>query len=174
MMPPNWECSGSSLLHADAAGLDRRGPFEDLALHEFSEAFRRGAVVGHEDEAGAFEFLAHRRRLHGFDGGAVEFLHDRLGRCLRQEESVPGIGLDLESLLDRGGQLRVPRRPEQHPSLLGPLGKPFEVDGTEYIAIQSGWGVDAQRILDALTTNKIGLENNVPQGGVVWVLAVKK
>jgi alcohol dehydrogenase (cytochrome c) len=48
------------------------------------------------------------------------------------------------------------------------------VDGTEYIAIQSGWGVDAQRIQDALTTNNIGLENNVPQGGVVWVFAVKK
>jgi alcohol dehydrogenase (cytochrome c) len=50
----------------------------------------------------------------------------------------------------------------------------YEVDGTEYIAIQSGWGVDAQRIQDALTTNNIGLENNVPQGGVVWVFAVKK
>jgi alcohol dehydrogenase (cytochrome c) len=37
-----------------------------------------------------------------------------------------------------------------------------------------GWGVDAQRIPDALTTNNIGLENNVPQGGVVWVFAVKK
>jgi len=34
--------------------------------------------------------------------------------------------------------------------------------------------VDAQRIQDALTTNNIGLENNVPQGGVVWVFAVKK
>ena len=32
----------------------------------------------------------------------------------------------------------------------------------------------AQRIQDALTTNNIGLENNVPQGGVVWVFAVKK
>src|ERR1700689_2951191 len=50
----------------------------------------------------------------------------------------------------------------------------YEVDGTEYIAIQSGWGVDAQRIQDALVGNHIGLENNVPQGGVVWVFAVKK
>ncbi len=50
----------------------------------------------------------------------------------------------------------------------------YEVDGTEYIAIQSGWGVDAQRIQDALTTNNTGLENNVPQVGVVWVFAVKK
>ena len=39
----------------------------------------------------------------------------------------------------------------------------------------AAWGVDAQRIQDALATgNNIGLENNVPQGGVVWVFAVKK
>ena len=50
----------------------------------------------------------------------------------------------------------------------------YEVDGTQYIAVQSGWGVDAQRIQDALATQNIGFENNVPQGGVVWVFAVKK
>jgi alcohol dehydrogenase (cytochrome c) len=58
----------------------------------------------------------------------------------------------------------------------GIVGMPiaYEVDGTEYIAVQSGWGVDAQRIQDALVGNNIGIENNVPQGGVVWVFAVKK
>jgi alcohol dehydrogenase (cytochrome c) len=59
----------------------------------------------------------------------------------------------------------------------GIMGMPiaYEVDGTEYIAVQSGWGVDAQRIQDALATqNDVGVENNVPQGGVVWVFAVKK
>ena len=58
----------------------------------------------------------------------------------------------------------------------GIVGMPvaYEVDGTQYIAVQSGWGVDAQRIQDALVTNNIGIENNVPQGGVVWVFAVKK
>ncbi len=58
----------------------------------------------------------------------------------------------------------------------GIMGMPiaYEVDGTEYIAVQSGWGVDAQRIQDALTGNNIGIENNVPQGGVVWVFAVQK
>ena len=58
----------------------------------------------------------------------------------------------------------------------GIMGMPvsYEVDGTQYIAVQSGWGVDAQRIQDALaTTNNIGVENNVP-GGVVWVFALKK
>ena len=59
----------------------------------------------------------------------------------------------------------------------GIIGMPiaYEVDETEYIAVQSGWGVDAQRIQDALATkNNVGVEDNVPQGGVVWVFAVKK
>jgi alcohol dehydrogenase (cytochrome c) len=50
----------------------------------------------------------------------------------------------------------------------------FEVDGTEYIAVQSGWGVDAERIQDALSKANLGLSDNVPQGGVVWVFAVKQ
>jgi alcohol dehydrogenase (cytochrome c) len=50
----------------------------------------------------------------------------------------------------------------------------YEVDGTEYIAVQSGWGVDAQRIQDALAGDNVGVESNVPQGGVIWVFAVKK
>jgi hypothetical protein len=35
-------------------------------------------------------------------------------------------------------------------------------------------GRDARRIQDALVDKVPGLENNVPQGGVVWVFAVKK
>jgi alcohol dehydrogenase (cytochrome c) len=50
----------------------------------------------------------------------------------------------------------------------------YEVDGTQYIAVQSGWGVDATRIQDALVGKVPGLEHNVPQGVVVWVFAVKK
>ena len=49
----------------------------------------------------------------------------------------------------------------------------YEVDGTQYIAVQSGWGVDAQRIQDALMKGNVGVTNNVPQGGTVWVFAVK-
>jgi alcohol dehydrogenase (cytochrome c) len=50
----------------------------------------------------------------------------------------------------------------------------YEVDGTQYIAVQSGWGVDAQRIQDGLAGLNIGVDANVPQGGVVWVFALKK
>src|SRR3984957_4935236 len=58
----------------------------------------------------------------------------------------------------------------------GIMGMPvaYEVDGTEYIAIQSGWGVDAQRIQDGLAASDWKLDPDVPQGGVVWVFAVKK
>jgi alcohol dehydrogenase (cytochrome c) len=40
--------------------------------------------------------------------------------------------------------------------------------------VQAGWGVDAQRIQDSLSKDNVGVEDNVPQGGVVWVFAVKK
>lgn len=55
----------------------------------------------------------------------------------------------------------------------GIIGVPssYEVDGRQFIAVQSGWGVDAagmQRRLDTLQ----GKETIVPQGGVVWVFAL--
>lgn len=50
----------------------------------------------------------------------------------------------------------------------------YEIDGTQYIAVQSGWGVDAQRIQDALAKGNTGVSDNVPQGGVVWVFALKQ
>ncbi|MFT5320568.1 MAG: alcohol dehydrogenase (cytochrome c) [Pseudohongiellaceae bacterium] len=47
----------------------------------------------------------------------------------------------------------------------------FEVAGRQYVAVQSGWGIDAagmQRRLDALQ----GRTTIVPQGGVLWVFAL--
>jgi alcohol dehydrogenase (cytochrome c) len=48
----------------------------------------------------------------------------------------------------------------------------YMVDGVQYIAVQSGWGVDAEKMTGRLNTS---LKKNVkvPQGGVVWVFAVK-
>jgi len=43
----------------------------------------------------------------------------------------------------------------------------------QYIAVQSGWGVDAQRMQDSLDKFR-GTKTDVPQGGVIWVFAVKK
>jgi len=48
----------------------------------------------------------------------------------------------------------------------------FAVDGTQYVAVQSGWGVDAQRMQARLDTF-LGTKTEVPQGGVVWVFALR-
>ena len=50
----------------------------------------------------------------------------------------------------------------------------YQVGDTEYIAVQAGWGVDAQRIQDALANTQMKLDPNaVPQGGVIWVFALR-
>ena len=55
----------------------------------------------------------------------------------------------------------------------GVIGVPssYEVDGVQYIAVQSGWGVDAQGMQRAVNEH---FERNVqvPQGGVLWVFAL--
>jgi len=58
----------------------------------------------------------------------------------------------------------------------GIMGNPvaFEVDGVQYIAVQSGWGVDGQRIQDSLAKLNIGVVPDVPQGGVLWVFALRQ
>ena len=48
----------------------------------------------------------------------------------------------------------------------------FEVDGVQYIAVQAGWGVDAQGMLGRIDRAR-GTETIVPQGGVVWVFALR-
>jgi len=51
----------------------------------------------------------------------------------------------------------------------------YEVDGVQYIAVQSGWGVDAQRMQDSLVKiDPASYHSDVPQGGVVWVFALRK
>ncbi len=50
----------------------------------------------------------------------------------------------------------------------------YEVDGVQYVAVQSGWGVDAERmrglLVDMLPEGRVP---DVPQGGVIWVFALK-
>jgi alcohol dehydrogenase (cytochrome c) len=53
----------------------------------------------------------------------------------------------------------------------------FAVDGVQYVAVVSGWGVDAERMQGALITSGYrgaGYSPDVPipQGGVIWVFAV--
>jgi alcohol dehydrogenase (cytochrome c) len=58
----------------------------------------------------------------------------------------------------------------------GIVGMPvaYQVGNTEYIAVQSGWGVDAQRQQVRLSETPLKLDPNaVPQGGVIWVFALR-
>ena len=48
----------------------------------------------------------------------------------------------------------------------------YMVDGVQYIAVQSGWGVDAQKMITRLN-GSMNTNVQVPQGGVVWVFAEK-
>jgi alcohol dehydrogenase (cytochrome c) len=49
----------------------------------------------------------------------------------------------------------------------------YQVDGKQYVAVQSGWGVDAQRMQTRLA-EAAGYNPDVPQGGTVWVFAVNE
>ena len=48
----------------------------------------------------------------------------------------------------------------------------YAIDGVQYVAVQSGWGVDAQKMQERLD-GILGYTTHVPQGGVLWVFALK-
>ena len=48
----------------------------------------------------------------------------------------------------------------------------YEIDGVQYIAVQSGWGVDAAGMQRAVNAH-FEAEKLVPQGGVIWVFALR-
>src|SRR5438132_1308049 len=49
----------------------------------------------------------------------------------------------------------------------------FAVDGTQYVGVVSGWGVDPE-FQQGLLTNLLGWPKDIPTGGVVWVFAVSQ
>ena len=63
----------------------------------------------------------------------------------------------------------------QYPTVSGVNGVPvsFAVDGKQYIAVQSGWGVDAARMQSRLNLLFPGKYPDVPPGGAIYVFAVK-
>ena len=63
----------------------------------------------------------------------------------------------------------------EFPTNSGITGQPssFMVDGKQYIAVQSGWGVDAGGMQGRLNAERPGQFPEVPQGGAIWVFAVK-
>jgi alcohol dehydrogenase (cytochrome c) len=62
----------------------------------------------------------------------------------------------------------------EYPTNSGITSQPtsFMVGGTQYIAVQSGWGVDARGMQGALNAARPGEFPEVPEGGAVWVFAV--
>jgi alcohol dehydrogenase (cytochrome c) len=63
----------------------------------------------------------------------------------------------------------------EFPTNSGIIGQPssFSVDGKQYIAVQSGWGIDARGMQGSLNRISPGRFREVPEGGAVWVFAVK-
>lgn len=64
----------------------------------------------------------------------------------------------------------------EYPTNSGIIGQPtsFMVDGTQYIAVQSGWGIDARSMQARLNRLSPGMFPEVPEGGAVWVFAVRE
>ena len=47
----------------------------------------------------------------------------------------------------------------------------YTLDGKQYIAVQAGWGVDAEREQNLLNLVR-GESHRVPQGGTIWVFTL--
>jgi alcohol dehydrogenase (cytochrome c) len=63
----------------------------------------------------------------------------------------------------------------QYPTTSGIIGQPssFLIDGKQYVAVQSGWGIDSRAMQGRLNSLRPGQFPEVPEGGSVWVFAVK-
>jgi alcohol dehydrogenase (cytochrome c) len=62
----------------------------------------------------------------------------------------------------------------QFPTNSGIIGQPssFMIEGRQYVAVQSGWGIDARNMQRRLNGLFPGNYPDVPEGGAVWVFAV--
>ena len=45
------------------------------------------------------------------------------------------------------------------------------IDGVRHIVVQSGWGIDSQR-MQGVIDRSLGQTTHVPQEGVLWVFAL--
>jgi len=63
----------------------------------------------------------------------------------------------------------------EYPTSSGIIGQPstFTVDGVQYVAVQSGWGVDSRSMQGRLNALCPGEFPEVPEGGAVWVFALR-
>jgi alcohol dehydrogenase (cytochrome c) len=63
----------------------------------------------------------------------------------------------------------------EFPTNSGIIGQPssFMVDGKQYVAVQSGWGIDSRGMQARLNSQFPGEYPEVPEGGAIWVFAIK-
>jgi len=63
----------------------------------------------------------------------------------------------------------------EYPTNSGVIGQPtsFSIDGRQYVAVQSGWGIDARTMQSRLNGLFPGEYPEVPEGGAVWVFGLK-
>jgi alcohol dehydrogenase (cytochrome c) len=63
----------------------------------------------------------------------------------------------------------------EFPTNSGIIGQPssFMVDGKQYVAVQSGWGIDAKTMQGRLSRIAPGDYPEVPEGGAIWVFSVQ-
>jgi alcohol dehydrogenase (cytochrome c) len=63
----------------------------------------------------------------------------------------------------------------EFPTNSGVIGQPssFSVAGKQYVAVQSGWGIDSRAMQSRLNRISPGKFPEVPEGGAIWVFAVK-
>ena len=63
----------------------------------------------------------------------------------------------------------------ESPTSSGILGQPstFMIDGRQYVAVQSGWGIDSRAMQGRLNQLFPGQYPEVPEGGSIWVFAVR-
>jgi alcohol dehydrogenase (cytochrome c) len=63
----------------------------------------------------------------------------------------------------------------EFPTNSGVIGQPssFIIDGRQYVAVQSGWGIDARSMQARFNRLFPGEYPEVPEGGAIWVFAMK-
>ncbi len=63
----------------------------------------------------------------------------------------------------------------EFPTNSGVIGQPvsFIADGKQYVAVQSGWGIDSRAMEARLNTLFPGEYPEVPEGGAIWLFAVE-
>jgi alcohol dehydrogenase (cytochrome c) len=64
----------------------------------------------------------------------------------------------------------------EFPTSSGIIGQPstFAIDGRQYVAVQSGWGIDSRAMQGRLNGLFPGKYPEVPEGGTIWVFALPR